>query len=62
MIMGLHLIKTEWKNKVKCVLNVDNQAALVAIKSNMNKSGQHFAANILKLVKQLKKSRGNGRF
>jgi ribonuclease HI len=62
MIMGLHLIKTERRNGVKCALNVDNQAALVAIKSEMNKSGQHLAANLLQIAKQLHKRRGNGRF
>ena len=62
MILGLHLIKTERKNKVKCVLNVNNQVALAAIKTRMTKSGQHFAANILKQAKQLKKMGGNGRY
>jgi ribonuclease HI len=62
MIMGLHLIKTERRNGVKCTLNIDNQAALVAIKSEMNKSGQHLTANLLQIAKQLHKRRGNGRF
>jgi ribonuclease HI len=62
MIMGLHLIKTEPRNKVKCTLSVDNQAALVAIKSEMNKSGQHLAANILQIAKQLLERKGNNRF
>jgi ribonuclease HI len=62
MIMGLHLIKTEPRNKVKCVLSMDNQAALVAIKSEMNKSGQHLAANILQTAKQLLERKGNSRF
>ena len=62
MIMGLHLIKTEAKNKTKCVLNVDNQAALVAINSEMKKSGQHLAANVLQIAKQLKESRGSRNF
>ena len=62
MILGLHLIKTEARHKTKCVLNVDNQAALAAIKSEMNKSGQHLAANILQIAKQLLDSRGNRKF
>ena len=62
MIMGLHLIKTEKKKNMKCALNVDNQAALVAIKSEMNKSGQHLAANILQIAKQLLNGKGNKRF
>jgi hypothetical protein len=62
MIMGLHLIKTKRRSKVKSVLNVDNQVALVAIKSNMNKLGQHLAASLLQLAKQLLERRGNSRF
>jgi ribonuclease HI len=53
MILGLHLIKTEPRNKVRCVISVDNQATLVAIKSEMNKLGQHLAVNILQIAKQL---------
>jgi ribonuclease HI len=62
MLMGLHLIKTESMNKVKFVLNVDNQAALGAIQSGLNKSGQHIAVEVLKSAKQLNKNRGNSRF
>ena len=61
MIMGLHLIKTEKKNKTKCALSVDNQAALTAIKSKMNKSGQHLAADLLQLAKQLTKSKSRSK-
>ena len=62
MLMGLHLIKTEKKNAVKCVLSVDNQAALTAINSELNKSGQHIADNLLKAVKKLCVSKGDNRF
>jgi ribonuclease HI len=62
MIMGLYLIKTEPRGKVKCSLSMDNQAALVAIKLEMNKSGQHLAANILQLAKQLLEWKGSSRF
>jgi ribonuclease HI len=61
MIMGLHLIKTEWTGRHACVLNVDNQAALVAIRTDLNKPGQHLAEEVLKMTKQIKKKRGNGR-
>ena len=60
--MGLHLIKTEKKNKTKCTLSVDNQAALSAIKSKMNKSGQHLAADLLRIAKQLIECCANSRF
>jgi ribonuclease HI len=62
MIMGLYLIKTEPRSKVKCSLSMDNQATLVAIKSEMNKLGQHLAANILQLAKQLLEQKGSSRF
>jgi ribonuclease HI len=62
ILMGLHLIKTEKCNKVKCIINIDNQAALKAISSDLTKPGQHIAAKILQLVKQLKQHRGNNRF
>ena len=62
MILGLHLIKTEKRNKTKCALNVDNQAALVAVKSEMNKSGHHLAAHVFDLAAKLKKSGRRGRF
>jgi ribonuclease HI len=62
ILMGLHLIKTEKHNKVKCIINIDNQAALKAISSDLTKLGQHITAKILQLVKQLKQHGGNNRF
>jgi ribonuclease HI len=62
ILMGLYLIKTEKRNKVKCALSVDNQAALRAINSDMTKPGQHIAAAIHKIVKQLQPTKTNGRF
>ena len=41
---------------------MDNQAALTAIKSELNKSGQHIADSLLGTVKKLFKSKGNNRF
>ena len=57
MIMGLHLIKMETGSKTKCALSADNQAALIAISSEMNKLGQHLAASMLQIAKQLKNCR-----
>ena len=62
MILGLHLIKMECRNRTKCALSVDNQAALIAIKSKMNKSGQHLAMDLLRIAKQLVKNLRKGRF
>ena len=62
MIMGLYLIKTEARSKTTCVLNVDNQAALIAIKSEMNKLEQHLVVNTLQIAKQLLDHKGNKNF
>lgn len=60
--MGLHLLKTEHKGKVKCALSVDNQAALKAVSSDMTKPGQHIAVKVLQAIKQLKTRKNNSRF
>jgi ribonuclease HI len=62
ILMGLHLIKTKKRSKVRCVINIDNQAALKVVSSNLTKPGQHIVAKTLQMVKQLKKQRGNSRF
>ena len=48
--------------KVKCVINVGNQAALKAARTDMTKPGQHIAAKIFQSIKQLKACKHNGRF
>lgn len=62
ILMGMYLIKTEKRNKVKCVVSLDNQAALWAINLNMTKPRQHIAAAIHQIVKQLQPTSKNGRF
>ena len=47
---------------VKCVLNIDNQVALVAIQSKMNKSGHHLAANLYQMAQKLHKRKRNNKF
>ena len=61
MLMGMHLIKTEKKNKVKCALNVDNQAALSTVNLDMTKPSQHMVAAIHQIIKQLLPRATNGR-
>jgi hypothetical protein len=61
MLMGIHLVETEKKNRVKCVLNVDNQAALSAVNSDMTKPGQHIAAALYQIIRRLLPSDSNGR-
>ena len=62
MLLGLHLLKSEWASRVACAINVDNQAALIAISSKLHKSGQHLAVEILKAVKLIQKHKYNNRY
>ena len=62
ILMGLHLLKTEHKGKVKCALSVDNQAALKVFSSDMTKLGQHITVKLLQAVKQLKAHKNNSHF
>lgn len=59
MIMSLYLLKMERRSRTKCSLSVDNHTALNAIKSKMNKSGQHLVARLLQLAKQLIEKQGS---
>jgi ribonuclease HI len=62
MLMGLYLIKTERKCRVKCVLGVDNQAAIQALNSELTNPGQYIAAECLKLVDQINQSKRSRKF
>ena len=59
LLLGIHLIKTEPRSQTKCVLGADNQAAIQALQSELNKPGQRLAAEILRIAKQLGRERGN---
>ena len=59
LLLGIHLIKTEPRSRTSCILGADNQAAIQALRSELNKPGQHLAAEILRTAKQLGRERGN---
>ena len=59
LILGLQLIKNEKKGKTNCAIGADNQAAIKALQSELTKPGQHLAAKFLRMVKQVKNSRGS---
>jgi ribonuclease HI len=62
ILLGLHLIKMEKKNRVKCVIGADNQAAVQALRTDLTGPGQHIAAECRKLAKQINKSKQSRNF
>jgi ribonuclease HI len=62
ILLGLHLIKTEKKSRVKCVIEADNQAAVQALRTDLTGPGQHIAAECQKLAKQINKSKKSRNF
>ena len=61
MLLGIHLIKTEKKGRVKCAIGVDNQAAIQALDSELTNPGQHLAAEFLRVADQVALARNRKR-
>ena len=62
LLMGLQLIKTEKRNKTSCAMGADNQAAILALQSELTKPGQHIAAKVVSEANRLKKHKKGGNF
>lgn len=62
LLMGMQLIKTEKCNKTSCSIGADNQAAIIALQSELTKPGQHVAAEVVSAASQLKRSNRGGRY
>jgi ribonuclease HI len=62
ILLGLYLIKTEKRNRVKCVIGADNQAAVQALRTDLTGPGQHIAEECRKLAKQIQKSKQSRNF
>ena len=62
LLLGMQLIKTEKRNKTSCAIGADNQAAILALQSELISPGQHIAAEIVKFAAQVKKTNKSGRY
>jgi ribonuclease HI len=62
LILGMQLIKTEKQGKTDCAIGADNQAAIIALESELTKPGQHLAAEFLKLAGQVARARRKGKY
>jgi ribonuclease HI len=62
ILLGLHLIKTERRCRVECVLGADNQAAIHALHSELTNPGQYLAAECLRTIAQIRRTRKSHKF
>jgi ribonuclease HI len=61
LLLGLHLIKTEKASRQSCVIGADNQAALLALQSELTQPGQHIAMECVKATDRLAIEKGENR-
>ena len=62
LILGLHLIATEKRSRVKCVIGLDNQAIIKALHTDLTNPGHHLTAEALKIAERLGKRSGGRRY
>ena len=60
LILAMHLIKMEKRGKVQCAIGADNQAAIIALQSELIKPGQYLAMEFITLANQVALSRNGG--
>jgi ribonuclease HI len=61
-LLGLHLIKTERAGRTSFALGTDDKAAIGHFTSDLIQPGQKIALNAIKLIKQMKRSRGSANY
>ncbi|KAH9019426.1 hypothetical protein EDB85DRAFT_2153746 [Lactarius pseudohatsudake] len=58
ILLGLQLIKLNRKGNLTYTIGVDNQAAIKALSSKLNKPGHYIAAEALSMAAKIRKERG----
>ena len=62
LILGLHLIATEKRNRKSCAIGLDNQSAIRALQTELTNPGHHLAAEALRIAKHLRSRNGNEKY
>jgi ribonuclease HI len=62
LILGLHLIATEKRNRKSCAIGLDSQAAIRALQTELTSPGHHLTAEALRIAKHLRSRNGNAKF
>jgi len=62
LLLGIHLIHTEKRNRKSCAIGLDSQAAIKALHTELTNPGHHLAAEALKIATHLRKRNGNAKY
>ncbi|KAI0268046.1 hypothetical protein BGY98DRAFT_891953, partial [Russula aff. rugulosa BPL654] len=62
IILGAHLIATEKRNRKRCVIGLDSQGAIKALRTELTNPGQHLAAEALRIANHLRNRAGNANY
>jgi ribonuclease HI len=58
LLLGLQLIKDNATRNLTCAIGIDNQAAIKALASKINKPGHYLAAEVIRVAQQLRNTQG----
>ena len=59
LILGIHLITTEKRNRKSCAIGINSQGAIKTLRTELTNQGHHFAAEALRLATHLQNRGGN---
>ena len=59
LILGVHLINTEKRNRKSCAIGIDSQGAIKTLLTELTNPGHHLAAEALRIATHLQNRAGN---
>jgi ribonuclease HI len=62
LILGIHLIATEKRNRKSCAIGLDSQAAIRALQTELTNPGHHLAAEALRIATHLRNRNSNANY
>ena len=62
VLLGIHLINTEKRNRTSCAIGLDSQGVIKALCMELTNPGQHIAVEALRIARHLHDRVGNARY
>lgn len=62
ILLGVHLIATEKRNRRSCAIGLDSQGAIQALRTELTNPGHHIAAEALRIATHLRERTGNAKY
>ena len=62
LILGLHLIATDKRSRVKCAIGLNTQAVIKALNTELTNPGHHLTAEAIRIAECLSNCDGNARY